>query len=68
MVKNYILIALRNLQKNKTFSAINIAGLAVGIGAALLLFQYAAFELSFDRFHQPGMVSRTGAAMKVLSN
>ena len=52
MIKNYLTIALRNLQINKTFSAINIAGLAIGIGAALLLFQYAAFELSYDRFHK----------------
>lgn len=52
MIKNYLILALRNLQNNKVFSAINIAGLAIGIGAALLLFQYAAFELSYDRFHQ----------------
>src|SRR5690606_31777312 len=52
MIKNYLILTLRNLQNNKVFSAINIAGLAIGIGAALLLFQYAAFELSYDRFHQ----------------
>lgn len=52
MIRNYLTIALRNLQNNKMFSAINVAGLTLGIGAALLLFQYAAFELSYDRFHE----------------
>lgn len=52
MIKNYLTIVLRNLQASKTFSIINIVGLAVGIGAALLLFQYAAFEFSYDQFHQ----------------
>ncbi|HVI47741.1 MAG TPA: ABC transporter permease [Chitinophaga sp.] len=52
MLKNYIRIAWRNLSRNKVFSTINIAGLAIGIAAALLILQYVSFELSYDRFHQ----------------
>lgn len=50
MTKNFLLTALRNLVKHKAFSFINIFGLAIGIAASLLLFQYARFELGFDRF------------------
>ncbi|MES1221047.1 MAG: ABC transporter permease [Bacteroidota bacterium] len=51
MIKNYFKIALRNLQRNKTYSFLNIAGLAVGIAACLLLFMIIQFETSFDNFH-----------------
>jgi len=51
MIKNYLLIAIRNLKKNKAFSFINIFGLAVGMAAGLLIIQYVTFELSFDDFH-----------------
>ena len=51
MIKNYLLTAWRNLLKNKTFSAINILGLAIGIAAFLLIINYLRFEYSFDDFH-----------------
>ena len=51
MLKNYFLVAFRNLSKNKAFSFINIFGLAIGMAACLLILQYVAFELSFDNFH-----------------
>jgi putative ABC transport system permease protein len=50
MVRNFFRIALRNLLSHKIFSFINIFGLALGIAASLLIFQYARFELSYDRF------------------
>jgi putative ABC transport system permease protein len=52
MLKNYFKTAIRNLTKNKVFSFINITGLAVGLGAFLLIFQFVTFEQSFDSFHQ----------------
>jgi putative ABC transport system permease protein len=52
MIKNYIKIAWRNIVRNKTFSAINIVGLSIGIAACILILQYVAFELSFDDFHK----------------
>jgi putative ABC transport system permease protein len=50
MISNFFTIALRNLFKHKVFSFINIFGLAIGIAASLLIFQYARQELSYDRF------------------
>src|SRR3954471_2519404 len=52
MLISYFKIAWRKLMKNKTFSFINIAGLAIGMAACLLILQYVSFELSFDRFNQ----------------
>jgi len=51
MIKNYLKTAWRNLLKNKTFSAINVLGLAIGIGAFLLIINYLRFEYSFDDFN-----------------
>ncbi len=51
MFKNYIKIALRNLQRHKGFSFINIVGLAIGIACCLLIFLYVTDESSYDRFH-----------------
>lgn len=52
MLRNYFKTAIRNLTKSKVFSFINITGLAVGLGAFLLIFQFVSFEQSFDNFHQ----------------
>lgn len=49
MIKNYLLIAWRNLLKQKLFAAINIAGMAVAFCAALLLLLTAYREWSFDK-------------------
>jgi putative ABC transport system permease protein len=54
MIRNYFKIALRNLLKHKTFSFINITGLAIGIAAFMLILQYVSFERSYDRFHEKG--------------
>jgi putative ABC transport system permease protein len=51
MIKNYIKVALRNLWKNKGYSAINILGLAVGLATCLLILLYVWDELSFDKFN-----------------
>jgi len=51
MIKNYLVTAWRNLLKNKTFSAINVLGLAIGIAAFLLIINYLRFEYSFDDFN-----------------
>jgi len=52
MVKNYLMIAWRNLVKNKIFSLINIAGLSIGLACAMLILLYVKDEVSFDRFHK----------------
>lgn len=50
MIRNYFKIAFRNLWKNKVYALINIVGLSVAFGSAMLLFLTARFELSFDDF------------------
>jgi len=52
MFTNYILIAYRTLIKNKTYSLINIFGLAISLTASILLLLWVWDELSFDRFNQ----------------
>lgn len=51
MLSNFLKIALRNLLKFKTYSVINISGLALGLGAGLLIMLYVLDELSVDQFH-----------------
>lgn len=51
MSLNTLQIALRNLQRNKVFSVINIVGLAAGIMCTIALFLYVADELSYDRYN-----------------
>ena len=53
MFRHYFRISTRVLLKHKLYAIINILGLAVGMGACLLVYQYIHFELSYDRFH-PG--------------
>ena len=52
MLKNYFIIAIRNLKKHKGYSLINILGLAVGISCCLLILLYVRNELSYDKFYK----------------
>ena len=52
MYKNYWKVALRNLWKNKSFSAINIIGLAAGLAVCLLIVLYVADEWSYDKYNK----------------
>jgi putative ABC transport system permease protein len=51
MLKNYFLVAWRGLRKNRVFSVINIAGLAIGLGVCMLITLYVTHELSYDRYN-----------------
>jgi putative ABC transport system permease protein len=51
MFKNYLKVALRNLWKNKAFSAINIIGLSAGLAVFLLIVLYVVDELSYDKYN-----------------
>ncbi|WP_242916911.1 ABC transporter permease [Pontibacter liquoris] len=48
MLQNYFKIAFRNMVRNKVYSAINIAGLAIGVASCILIFLYIQDELSYD--------------------
>jgi len=51
MFKNYFKIARRNLARNKSYTAINVTGLAVGIAVCMVIFIIIQFQTSFDNFH-----------------
>ena len=50
MIRNLLLTALRSLKKNKFFSALNIAGLSIGMAVFLLIALYVQFERSYEDF------------------
>ena len=52
MLKNVILIALRNFIKDKWYSLLNILGLTIGITFSLFLIFYVTDELNYDRYHE----------------
>src|SRR5438477_12924829 len=52
MFKNYVIVAFRNFWRKKVFSLINIAGLAIGISAALVIYLIVHYEFSFEKFEK----------------
>ena len=63
MLKNYIIISLRNLQRNLGYSFINIFGLAIGLTCSMLILLWVADEFKFDKFH-----TKRDQLFKVLMN
>lgn len=51
MLRNYFKVTVRNLFRQKLYSAINIGGLSIGIASFLLIFIYVQYEKSFDKFY-----------------
>jgi putative ABC transport system permease protein len=51
MFQNYLLLALRNLKKQRGYAIVNIFGLSIGLASALFIFLYVTDELTFDKFH-----------------
>ena len=49
MLRNYFLVTFRNLIKNRLYSFINIAGLAIGITCSILIILWVSDELSYDK-------------------
>lgn len=50
MIRNYFIVSLRNLLKNKIYSVINITGLSIGITCSILILLWVYDEISFDKF------------------
>lgn len=51
MLRNYIKIAFRNLQRNRAYALINITGLALGLSCVILIFMLVKYHFSFEDFH-----------------
>jgi len=54
MIRSHIKTSLRNIKRNKLFSAINIVGLAIGMSVGLLLIAFVHDLLSYDKFNEKG--------------
>ena len=52
MFQHFITSSVRNFFRNKSFSAINVLGLSIGLSAALVIFLIVQFEFSFDKFEK----------------
>lgn len=52
MIKNYVVITIRNLRRHAGYTAINVTGLAIGIASCVLIGIYVQDELRYDRFHE----------------
>ena len=52
MFRNYLKITIRNLWKNKSYSFINMVGLAVGLASCIVILLYVNNELSYDKHHK----------------
>lgn len=51
MIRNYILVAIRNVVRNKFFSAINIFGLAVSMAICMAIIMLVADQMQYDRYN-----------------
>jgi putative ABC transport system permease protein len=52
MLKNHLLIALRNLRKHSFYTILNVLGLSLGIACSLILFLFIRYHFGFDRYHR----------------
>lgn len=66
MIRSYMKLTLRNLQKHKGYSFINISGLAIGMACCILILLYVADELSYDTYHEKAnRIYRVGAISSI---
>ena len=63
MINNYLKTALRSISRKKSFTILNVAGLATGITAALVIFLVIRYERSYDTYH-----SKADRIYRVITN
>lgn len=51
MLKNYLIVAIRKIKRNKLYASLNILGLAVGLGSFFVIYLFIKNELAYDQFH-----------------
>ncbi|HWA34691.1 MAG TPA: ABC transporter permease, partial [Cyclobacteriaceae bacterium] len=69
MIRNYLLVALRNLSRQLSYSLINISGLAIGIACSLVMFLYVYTEWSYDRhFSNADRIYKIGVSFFNMGN
>jgi putative ABC transport system permease protein len=52
MIRNYVVVAFRNLVRHKLFATINIMGLSLGVTVCVLITLFVTHEMSYDSFHE----------------
>lgn len=52
MFKSFFIVAIRNLRRNRLYTAINVLGLALGIACCMVIFVIVKYETSFDDYHR----------------
>src|SRR5262245_39060992 len=68
-MRNYLIVLLRNLRREKLYAAINIAGLSLGIACCLILGQFLRKELTYDQhFPQHPQIFRVAAELTTGGN
>ncbi|WP_339812052.1 ABC transporter permease [uncultured Imperialibacter sp.] len=66
MLRNYFIIALRHLSRNKVFSLINLIGLSIGLATFLVIFIFVSFHKGFDHYHADAdRIVRLGMKVKL---
>ncbi|GAB3316567.1 ABC transporter permease [Larkinella ripae] len=63
MLRNYLKTTLRSLLRNRSYALINLTGLTLGLGVAIVLFWIVRFEYSFDTYH-----ATTDRLYRIISN
>jgi len=54
VIQNYLLVALRSLKRNATYTVVNVVGLSIGMACCALIMILVYHEWSYDRFHENG--------------
>ncbi|MDE0684422.1 MAG: ABC transporter permease, partial [Candidatus Poribacteria bacterium] len=54
MIKNYLVVGIRNLMRHKLYTSINVLGLAIGLACGILILLYIQQEFAVDRSHTLG--------------
>ena len=62
MIRNYFLVAFRNLTRNRFFSAINIFGLAISMSIGMAIIMLVADQMMYDRFN-----TKRGRVYRIIS-
>ena len=66
MFRNYLKIAIRNIQKHKGYAFINLAGLSIGMACCILIVAYIITELSYDKYNENAdRIFRIGAEVNM---
>ncbi len=66
MLKNFFLVAIRNILRQKAYALINVVGLAIGLACSLLITIFIFHELSYDKFHEKvDRIYRLGVSLKI---